>query len=158
MPSRIPDATRQAILKDIEAGEKSRAQIARDHDVSPQTVKNIADENGIEQPFSREQTKNATDAAVADAAARRAKVSAMFLDKAIELLERMDKPTVVYKIGGGANVYTEHPVDKPPPEDLRNLMITAATAFDKHLAADKHDNAGDNLAAVDAWLRGVIGQ
>ncbi len=38
MPAPIPEHTKQAILADIRAGQKSRAQIARDHGVSVGSV------------------------------------------------------------------------------------------------------------------------
>lgn len=140
MPPRIPDDKRAAILTDTRAGTKSRAQIARDHDVSPQTVGNLAKAANITDAFSRLQTKNATEAAVVDSRARRAMIAARMLTKAVELLDQMDQPHIVFNIGGKDNIYTEHTMSRPPTADLRNLMVTAATAVDKHLALDRHDS------------------
>lgn len=152
MPPRIPDETRSAILADIQAGQKSRAQIGRDHGVSPQTVKNIADEHGIERPFSREQTKNATEARQADNAHERARLARRFLDEAHRALDAMRQPYTAFNFGGKDNTYAEREMPEPPTGDKRNLMVIAATAADKHMALDHHDSDVKGTAAVDAWL------
>lgn len=137
MPSRIPDETRAAILADITAGQKSRAQIGRDHGVSPQTVKNIANEHGIDQPFSREKTKNATEAAVIDAKARRAALASDALDGATTALA-----TLRDRIEGMSD---------------RDLITLFGVATDKHVNLDRHDSDTHGLAAVDAWLQHMMG-
>lgn len=148
--ARIPDDKRNAIADDIRAG-KPRNQIARDHDISAGTVTNIAREIGLTSAFDRSATKNATAAAVADNRAWRALTSRRFLKKANDLLDQMDQPHIVFNIGGKDNVYTEHLMDRPPTADLRNLIVSAATAFDKHLAQDRHDAGGD-VSEVESLL------
>lgn len=157
MPKALPDAKRNAILADIEAGRKARNQIARDHHVSPSTVTKIAKDAAIEAAFDRSHLKHALQAKAADDKAFRAATSRRFLRKCNELLDQMDRPHMVFNIGGRDNVYTEHLMDRPPTADLRNLMTSAAVAFDKHLAADKHD-AGETggLNSVDAWLDSLV--
>lgn len=157
MPARISDDRRAAILADIQAG-KPRNQIARDHNVSAGTVTNIANQGGVTDAFDRSATKRATEAAVADNRAVRAVVSRRFLDKASEILDQMDKPYTVHAFGGKDNTFNSETLDRPPAGELRNLMVTAATAFDKHLAADRHDAEGEQgMAAVDQWLRSIVG-
>jgi len=136
MPARIPDETRETVLQDIRDG-KHRNAIARTHGVSEGWVTKLAQDNGL--TFDRAQIKNATEAIQADNAKRRAEVSSMFLAKAKELLTQIDQPHLVFNFGGKNNDYNQHTLEKPPPGDIRNLMISAATAFDKHLAAEKHD-------------------
>lgn len=153
MPRPLPPKKRAAIIADIEAGQKSRNQIARDHGVSVSSVTKLAPPGS----FDRSKTKHATEAAVIDAKARRAEISRKFLEKADRLLDQMDEPHIVFNIGGKDNVYTEHLMDAPPTADIRNLMTSAAIAFDKHMAADRHDNDDQGLAAVDAWLRTMLG-
>ncbi|MBF8193269.1 helix-turn-helix domain-containing protein [Nonomuraea sp. K274] len=152
MPRPIPDNVRQNILDDINAGEKSRNQIARDHNVSVGTVTNIAKRAGLTTAFDRSATKNATEAAKADNAALRAATSRRLLVKANELLDQMDQPHLAFNFGGKDNTYNEKQLPKPPVSDLRNLMTAAAVAVDKHLVIEKHDNSGESHAAVDAWL------
>ncbi|GAB3224170.1 hypothetical protein GCM10027447_12520 [Glycomyces halotolerans] len=139
MPPRIPDDKRAEILKDIESGKLSRNAIARKHHVGPATVSRIADEARLDQPFDRTETKNATEARQADNRARRAELSSRMLKKAGQLLDQMDRPHLAHSFGGKENSYNEHLLDKPPTGDLRNLMITAATAIDKHVVLEKVD-------------------
>jgi hypothetical protein len=157
VPPRLPDDKRAAILADIKARQKSRARIARDHGVSPQTVGNIALDAQVVEPFSRLQTKNATEAAMVDCRAVRAVTARRLLAKANDLLDQMDRPCIVFNIGGKDNVYTEHPMDRPPTADLRNLMVTAATALDKHMALDKHDatDPGGAASLLGALFEGL---
>lgn len=151
---RIPQAKRDAIADAIRAGGK-RNQIARDFDVGVGSVTLIAQENGL--AFDRSETKRATEAKVADNKAFRAEVSREFLEKARDLLEQMDGEHLAFSFGGRDNTYREHKLAKPPPAELRNLIVSAAVAFDKHLAADRHDSDDQGLAAVDAWLRNMLG-
>lgn len=139
MPPRIPDETREAILEDVQSGQLARNAIARKHKVGPATVSRIADEAGLDQPFDRTETKNATQARQADNRRRRAELSSRLLVKAGQLLDDMDRPAIVWNIGGKDNTYTEHPMPKPPTGDLRNLMVTAATAIDKHVVLERID-------------------
>jgi len=158
MPKPLSARKRNAILADIEAGTKARNQIARDHGVSPSTVTKIARDAAIEDAFDRSKLKDALQAKAADDKACRLATSRRFLAKANELLDQMDQPHVVFNIGGKDNIYTEHLMDRPPTGDLRNLMVSAATAFDKHMAQQRHDSDDQQgLNAVDTWLRGMLG-
>ncbi|HZE37763.1 MAG TPA: hypothetical protein VE172_03040 [Stackebrandtia sp.] len=155
MPRATSPEKRAAIIADIAAGKKSAHQIAREHGVAQSTISRIAGQEGLS--FDRSATKDATEAKVADSKARRAEISRKFLEKADKLLDQMDAPHLVFNFGGKDNDYNERVLDKPPTADLRNLMTSAAIAFDKHMAADKHDNDDQGLAAVDAWLRSMLG-
>lgn len=157
MPPRIPDGKRAAILDDITAGNNSCRGIGRDHGVSDATVRKIAAEAGIVDAFSRAQTENATRAVVADNKARRAAMATRLLGEAEAFLDQMGQPYAVYAFGGRDNEYREHLRDRPPPAELRNLMVSAATAIDKHLVLDKHDSDDGSLPTVDAWLKHVTG-
>ena len=153
MPVRIPDAKREAILADIRAGTKARNKIALEHDVSAASVTNIARQAGLTDAFDRTQTKDATAAVVADNRAWRAQTSRRFLTLCNKILDRAEKPYLVHAFGGAGNTFNDHLLDEPPAEALRNLLTSAAVAFDKHLAADKHDaDVGNDLNSVDAWL------
>lgn len=154
--ARIPDDKRRAIADDIRAG-KARNQIARDHHVSVGSVTNIARENQISDAFDRSATKRATEAAVADLKAERAVTSRRFLEETNRALDRLNRPYLVYAFAGKDGLYREHELELPPAGELRNLITSAAVAFDKHLAADKHDSDDQGLAAVDAWLRTMLG-
>lgn len=157
MPAPIDPAKRAAIAAAIAAGGTCRG-IAREYEVSADTVRRIAAEAGIAEPFARTATKNATKARRLDNAAMRAEVSRTYLEKARALLRQMDEPHMAFAFGGRDNVYTEHLMDRPPVDALRNLMITSATAFDKHLLAerfDADDGAADAASLVKALADGL---
>jgi transposase-like protein len=154
VPRPTPPEKRAAIIADIRA-EKSAHQIARDHGVAQSTVSRIASQEGLS--FDRSATKRATEAHVADLKALRAATSRRFLEEANKALDRLGESYIVFGFGGKDNVYRQHELDLPPAGELRNFMTAAAVAFDKHLAADRHDNDDQGLAAVDAWLRNMLG-
>lgn len=155
MGARLPDAKRAAILADVRGGKSCR-QTARDHEVSAGIVSKIAKDAGEATAFERSQTKSATEAAVADNRALRAATSRRFLVKANDLLDQMEAPHTAFAFGGRDNSYNEHVFTKPPVDALRTLMTTAAVAFDKHLAADKHDaDDSRDLSNVDQWLESL---
>lgn len=157
MPRAIDDAVRDAILEDIRAGQKSRNQIARDHNVSVGTVTNIAKRSGLTSAFDRSATKNATEAARLDNAALRAATSRRLLEKANEFLDQMEQEHTAFNFGGKDNTFNSKVLPKPPVSDLRNLMTAAAVAIDKHIVIEKHDNSGESHAAVDQWLEEMTG-
>lgn len=136
--ARISDTKREAIAQDIRAG-KARNQIALEHGVSAGSVTNIAREFELTEAFDRSATKRATEAAVADLKALRAVTSRRFLEEANKALDRLNEDYLVHAFGGKDNDYNEHTLKLPPAGETRNLMTAAAVAFDKHLAADKHD-------------------
>lgn len=148
MPPRIEDAKRSEILKDVKAGQKSRGQIARDHDVSTFTVSKVAKEAGITDAFNREQTENATRAAVADNRALRTELSRRMLEEAKRALDDMHGQYTVFSFGGKDNTYAEKTLPEPPTADKRNLMVIAATAVDKHIVIDRHDSGAGVDEAV----------
>lgn len=156
MPKALSARKRNAILADIEAGQKARNQIARDHGVSPGTVTNIARQGGMTGAFDRSGTKSATEAAVADAKAVRAATSRRFLDEANKMLDQLHEPHTAFSFGGRDNTYAEHAFPEPPVDAKRTLITAAAIAFDKHLAADKHDaDESADASSVDQWLESL---
>jgi hypothetical protein len=143
----VTDAERQRVLDLITADPtRSAGSIAREVGRSHQTVQRIGAAAG--HSWDRSATKNATQARQADNAARRAAVSARFLDKANELLDQMEGPFLAFNFGGRDNTYNEHELERPPTGDLRNLMVAAATAFDKHLAAERHESGDPDVSVV----------
>lgn len=146
---RISAARRAAALDAIrQPAGRSRAQIAREHEVSTRTVQRIADDAGITDPWNTADTKAATAAARDHLRARRAVLSERFLAESAKLLDRMTGPFVVFAFGGKDNEFNSATLTDVPTADLRNLMTSAAVAFDKHLAADRHDGDTDADDAV----------
>lgn len=156
MPARLPDDKRAAILADIDAGLRCR-EIARKHGVACSTVSKLARENGDSNSFDRTRVKIATEAARVDAAARRSAIATRLLDVAERLLDQTTQPHLVHYFGGRDNTYAEHLLDQPTTGDIRNLLVSAGIALDKHRVLADMDRDPEGLAAVDTWLRGMLG-
>ena len=154
--ARLPDDKRGAVIDAIRAGGTCRG-IAKQQGVSSSTVARIAKDEGLTDAFAanRTQTAKATTLKRADNAARRSALSVELLDVAEDMLHRMRSPHLVYNFGGADNSYNEHLLDTPPAGDLRNLMVTAATAIDKHVAIEKLD-ADRDVATAGALLDGLL--
>jgi hypothetical protein len=153
----VTDAERVRI-RQLHALGLSCAQIAAEISRSKSAVSRQCAAMGL--AFDRAQTKAATAAVVADSAALRAQTSRRFLVKANDLLDMMDEPHVAFNFGGKDNTYEEHEFEKPPVDALRSLMQSAAQAFDRHLAQDKHDAKGDQdqVEAAKSVLTSVFEQ
>lgn len=157
MPPRIPDDRRQAILADIQAG-KPRNAIAREHGVAASTVSRIAEESGVDEAFDRTKTENATRARQIDTKALRAAISADLLVDAARLRERAWSPyTVPMSIGGKEGGIELVTTELPPLSEVRNAYTSVGIVLDKHLRLEQHDSDTQGLAAVDAWLRDMMG-
>lgn len=154
MPAPLDPDKRAAILASIRAGGTCRG-VAREHGVSPGTVRNIASDAGLVDPFARTQTENATRAKQADNKALRTELRHRLLVKAGQLLDQMDEAHTVFAFGGKDNSFNSHVLDKPPTSDLRNLMTSAAVAIDKHAVLERidADNGSDSLGSL---LGGVM--
>ncbi|MCO7197449.1 hypothetical protein [Pseudonocardia sp. McavD-2-B] len=161
MPTkRLTDAGRAAILAAVRDPDdrRSRAQLARDFETSPSTIRRLVDGAGIVNPWDTSGTRAATVAARDHLKSRRAAVSARFLDEAEYLLDKIRRPATVFAFGGRDNEYNSRELPEPPAADVRNLMTSAAVAFDKHLAADKHDaddHAADGISMVGKLAEGL---
>lgn len=158
MPPRMDDSKRQQILEAVtNANGRSRNDIAREFGVSGSTVGRIADEAGVQDAWDRTNTEKGTQARSADLAELRSRTAARFLQKANEMLDRLEEPCEVFAFGGAENRFNSEILHRPPSAEARNLMTAAAIALDKHVLLDKHDADDSGGAAVDAWLRHVMG-
>lgn len=158
MPPRIPTNRRQAILADIQARAGSTRAIGAKHGVSDNAVRKIAKEAGITDAWSREQTENATRARVADMKAVRTALAADLLSDVVRLRERAWSEYTVPMAAGGKDGGIEMVTLKQPPlAEVRNAYTSIGIIVDKHLALDRHDSDTQGLAAVDAWLRDMVG-
>ncbi|MCD9592443.1 hypothetical protein [Streptomyces sp. 8ZJF_21] len=94
---------------------------------------------------------------MADLAERRAILAEALQDDAERLTEQMWEPAKIYNFGGKDNEYNERDVPEPPADAKRALMSTAAQAIDRSLKLVPPETDQQGLAAVDAWLRGMMG-
>jgi Helix-turn-helix domain len=151
----VTDAER-ARIRELHAQGLSCTRIAAEIGRSKSAVTRQCQAMGL--AFDRAQTKTATAAKVADNAARRAEISRRFLEKSADLLDQMDQPHTAFNFGGKDNTYEEHEFSKPPVDALKTLVQAAGIAFDRHIAQDRHDAAGEEGgSAVDQWLRMMMG-
>jgi hypothetical protein len=157
MPKAIDPDKRAAILADIQAGTRSRAAIAREHNVSGWTVGKIAKDAGITDAFSRAQTKNATRARTADMAAERTALKALLLAEARDLLADLHRPCTVYNFGGAENRFNSEVLTAPTPIEKKLIITSAAIALDKHIAIEKLDAADDGVEQAVSVIENIMG-
>lgn len=135
---------------------KTRNDIARELKRSASTITKACTNMGLS--FDRTATKAATEAKVADAKARRAEIMNGLLDDVQRLRAQLFAPAIVFSFGGKENSYNERPVDEPPARDKRDLMGSISLALNASLRLDDHDGDKEGLAAVDAWLKAMLGE
>lgn len=142
-------------VRRLHAQGLGRNAIAREMGRGPRTVSVIAAELGL--AFDRTMTEEATRARKADLEERRVLLAEALQGDAERLTEQLWQRAKVFNIGGKDNTYTDHDVDEPPADAKKNLMAAAGIAIEKSLKLvppDREDLEG--LAAVDAWLRGMM--
>lgn len=161
MPPRMEDSKREQILADIEATagtlDGTVRKIADRQGVSTATVQRVAKAAGLTDVWSRDTTQKGTQARQADLAEIRSLTAARFLQEANKMLDRLNEPCEVFAFGGSEGRFSSEVLHRPPSQEARNFMTAAAVALDKHLLLDKHDSDDKGGAAVDAWLRHVMG-
>lgn len=124
-----PDEREQ--IRALHAEGHGRNEIARRTGRSWGAITNAANDLGLS--FDRSETAAATAARKADLQEMRSQLALDLIEDAQRLRLQMWKPAVVYAFGGKEGLYSEEPVDEPPPVDKRALMATAATAIDRSL-------------------------
>jgi hypothetical protein len=159
MPKPLSARKRGAVLKDIRAAREngtSAGQIARDHGIARSTVTKLAADNNITDAFERSQTEKATRAAEADCKALRAQLKVDLLHDAQRFRKRAwEKYQVVVGTPEGAEIVT---LDLPPLPDARAAYTALGISVDKSIRLEQHDSEDGGLSAVDAWLRGMLGE
>lgn len=149
MPPPIDDAIRAAILEDIRAGQLGNRAIAKKHGVSPGTVTNIKNSAGEHDAFERSQTKKATHARQADAAAIIAEQRLGLAEDIAKLRKRAWEPyQVVVGSPAGPEIVT---LDQPPLGEVRSAYTSIGIIIDKHMALDRH-SSGDGLDEAVSML------
>jgi hypothetical protein len=160
MPKALSARKRSAILADIKAARAngtSARQVARVHGVAAATVTRIARDHGLADAFERSQTEKATRAHEADCKALRAQLKLDLLADAQKLRARIwGTHQVVVSTPQGAEVVT---LAENPLAEMRSGYTALGIAVDKSIRLEQHDaEGGDGLAAVDEWLRGMMGE
>lgn len=151
----VDDNDRQAVAE-LHAQGLGRNEIARRINRGTRTVSVIAAALGLRFD-NAEMTEVATRVRNADLAEKRAILADALTDDALRLTAQMWEPAKVFNFGGKDNTYLEHDVDEPPADAKRALMGAAGMAVDRSLKLVPVEIDQQGLAAVDQWLRGMMG-
>lgn len=154
MAAPLTDDDRERI-RQLHAEGLSRNAIAEQLGRSAGVVSKICKQLGLS--FDRSATKAAVEAAVIDAKAKRTQLANDLLDDAAKIREQLWTPALVYSFGGRDNSYAEMWHDRPDFAAQLKIMQTVGLAVEKVLRIEAHDSDTQGLAAVDAWLRDMIG-
>ncbi|MFI9339979.1 helix-turn-helix domain-containing protein [Streptomyces sp. NPDC052773] len=131
-----------------------RNEISRRIGRSLRTISVHAAKMGL--TFDRTMTEEATRARKADLEERRVILAEALQGDAEQLTERLWQRYRVFNFGGKDNTYESEVLDEPPADAQKALMSAAGIAIDKSLKLAPPDTDMEGLAAVDAWLRGMM--
>ncbi|MFB7278063.1 helix-turn-helix domain-containing protein [Streptomyces hydrogenans] len=150
----MTEADEQAV-RDLHAQGLGRNEIARRLNRGTRTISVIAARLNLE--FECTQTEKATQHRKAQLAEKRAILADALTDDALRLSSQVWEPATVFNFGGKDNSFEKRELPEPPAADKRALMAaaTAAAAQSLRLVPPETDTQG--LAAVDAWLRDMMG-
>jgi hypothetical protein len=143
-------------IRALHAEQVPRNEIARRLGIGTRTVSVIAVKLGLTFDLAA-MTETATQNRKAQLAARRMDLAEALQEDAERLTEQMWEPSVVFNFGGKDNTYEKRSVDEPPADAKRSLMGAAGMAIDRSLKLVPAETDQQGLAAVDQWLRGMMG-
>jgi len=154
-----PDVRERALeLWQSEGMAKAHAETG----VPKSTINRWRTAAGLEPGASdaNEQTRHATEARLAQQAEKRVTLQELFLDKAIDMLKRMDEKHTDFKGRDAVEVHFE----KAPSGACQQYATAAAILIDKFRlevgeVTDRHgiDNPAGHVAAARARLRALPG-
>ena len=133
-----PEQKAEAIRLTAEGG---LAHAWRETGIPKPTIVRWCKEAGVER-FHPEQTRMAVDALQARTAEVRSTLRLMLIEKAVDLIERMDEPHVEFKGKDGAAV--EYPI--APAGAVQNYATSAAILIDKFRL-----EAGEATGRTESW-------
>jgi DNA-binding CsgD family transcriptional regulator len=144
-------------IEQLLAEGKSYREIAETVGRSHGTIGKIA--RTIGHHSGQTNLARAHEARSAYCAERRAVLAARFTEECERLLDELRAPYVAFNFGGKDNTYAEHELAEPDVQAKRLLIQAAREAMRTVLDIDRHDNrAEEGAAAVDDWLRSMIGE
>lgn len=149
----VTDAEREQI-RQLHARGLSCGQIAAQLGRNKSTITRQCRRLGLS--FDRAQVKAAAEAKSADAKARRADAVTVLMDDFHRIRERAwSQYEVVMSSGLGVETVT---LDLPPAHELRAFYAAMSGCIKDQVAIERHDADEGGLSAVDAWLRGMLGE
>lgn len=155
MAKPLTDDEKQHIVELIQSG-KGCAETAKEVGRAVDTVSRIA--RNIGWTFGKTNLTHAHEARSAYCAERRASLAAKATVEAERLLEELHGEYRVFNFGGKENTFASEVLDEPPVEAKRAMIQSFRELIRTVLDIDRHDNRADEGgAAVDEWLRGIVG-
>jgi Helix-turn-helix domain len=149
----VTDAERERI-RQLHARGLTCGQIAAELGRNKSTITRQCRALGLS--FDRSQVKAATEAKVADAKSRRAEAVRVLMDDFHRIRERAwSAYEVVMSSGTGVETVL---LDRPPAQDTRAFYTAMSICIKDQVAIERHDADEGGLSAVDAWLRGMLGE
>ena len=102
--------------------------------------------------------REATEAASARNAERRASIARRLLAESECFLDALHKPALVYKFGGKDNDYNEREIAEPDFQAKQQIMTSVGIALQRSLELEKHDRDDSaERTALTEWLKTVRG-
>lgn len=151
----VTDAERERV-RELHAEGKGRNEIAEILGRGGRTISTIAKKLGLSFDRAAE-VRQATEIRSADLAARRAAFAIELQDLAEREIKKINEPHEYWDWGGKEHDFDTYTAREPTPGDKRAYMATVATALDRSLKLAPPEQDTEGLAAVDAWLKGMMG-
>jgi hypothetical protein len=153
VPAPIPEEKRERIIELLGDGRTCSA-IAAEVEVSTSTVSNVAKSIGHE--FGQANLARAHESRSAYAAEVRAEIAQAAAERARRLLFDFEATQPVVAHGPDGSEVLDLALDARAQRDRASaIQVLTRTVLD----IDRHDNRNDEgLAAVDAWLRDIVGK
>ncbi len=143
-------------VRELHSQGLGRNDIARALDRSGQVISRLAKEQGL--TFTRgPEVAAATEARQVDLAARRTKLAEQLQDDAERLRAQLWVPCTVGQFGGKDNEWNDVRLDRPQFADQKTILAAVSIAVDKSAKLSPPETDTEGLAAVDAWLKGMMG-
>lgn len=157
---RAPVGSKQSMANDnklrkLHAEGVSQGKMAKELGVSRTTVATWSRRLGLS--YDTTAVVAANKAAGVNLAEGRIRLAEKMLAAAEGMLDRIDDQYLVYNFGGKDNDYNEHTLDEAPVEVKRNILTSAAIAFDKITKiVDSDPDIGSAETAIRAVQRGLM--
>lgn len=136
-----------AIAKAIRAGGTCRG-IAKQFKRSPDTVRRVARDDGIAEPFARTKTARATEAKKIDNKARRAELAHLLLEDCHRLRLQLWEKALVYNFDKEGE-YSQHEFPQPTFGDKRAIFQSVRNGVQSIADLERIDQGAGEGSALD---------
>lgn len=146
----------KAKILELQAAGIGRNAIAREVGCSVYSVTKVAHAAG--KDFVRGPgVIAAIEANKVDGAKRRAVIKEQQLEDYAQMQKRLWAPTEYVEHGGKDFDEARYTMNEPTHADKLKLVQAMGALLDRHLKLDAYDSDEHGLAAVDVWLKGILG-